>query len=228
MTFFDGNDLRVNSKTSWLLTRRAALTGAVGALALAGAGLVGCSVTGADASSSSSTDTELTDEQKKLHKQIVATHNVEKQAAIKDQLDADYAAGSYDEADPFIEADPFGTDTLSCYVRFATTDSVTVSYEVAGRKKSEDAPKVAAFSRTPHGGDSPVTEHEFKVIGLIPNHKNTVTLTCTAQDGTSRTSTFAVKRTALKGEEEEHLTIMAGESNTPLADTPSAGGSRIV
>lgn len=228
MTFFDGDDLRVNSKTSWLLTRRAALTGAVGALALAGAGLVGCSVTGADASSSSSTDTELTDEQKKLHKQIAATYNVEKQAAIKDKLDAEYAADSYDETAPFVKADPFGTDTLSCYVRLATTDPVTVSYKVAGHKKSDDAPKVVAFSRAPHGGDAPTTEHEFKVIGLIPNHKNTVTLTCTAQDGTSRTSTFAVKRTALKGEEEEHLTIMAGESNTPLADTPSAGGSRMV
>ena len=218
MTFFDGDDSRVNNKTSWLLTRRAALTGAAGALALAGAGLVGCSVTGADASNSSSTDTELTDEQKKVHKQIVATYNVEKQAAIKDQLDAEYAAGSYDETTPFVKADPFGTDTLSCYVRFATTDSVTVSYEVAGRKKSDDAPKVAAFSRTPRGGDALVTEHEFKVIGLIPNRKNTVTLTCTAQDGTSRTSTFTVKTPALKGEEEERLAVTAGESNTPLAD----------
>lgn len=114
MTFFDGDDSRVNNKTSWLLTRRAALTGAAGALALAGAGLVGCSVAGADASNSSSTDTELTDEQKKVHKQIVATYNVEKQAAIKDQLDAEYAAGSYDETTPFVKADPFGTDTLSC------------------------------------------------------------------------------------------------------------------
>lgn len=218
MTFFDGDDSRVNNKTSWLLTRRAALTGAAGALALAGAGLVGCSVTGADASNSSSTDTELTDEQKKVHKQIVATYNVEKQAAIKEKLDDDYAAGSYSESDPFVVQDPFGTDTLSCYVRFATTDLVTVSYEVAGRRKSDDAPKVAAFSRTPHGGDVPTTEHEFKVIGLIPNHKNTVTLTCTAQDGTSRTSMFTVKTPALKGEEEERLAVTAGESNTPLAD----------
>lgn len=105
---------------------------------------------------------------------------------------------------------------------------MTVSYEVAGRKKTGDTPKVAAFSHTLRDGDVPTTEHEFKVVGFIPNHKNTVTLTCTAQDGTSRTSTFAVKRTALKGEEEEHLTIMAGDSNTPLADTPSAGGSRMV
>lgn len=218
MAFFDGDTTKASGENGWLLTRRAALVSTAGTLALAGAGLMGCSAAGADASDSSSADDELTDEQKKIHKQIVATYNVEKQTAIKEQLDADYAAGSFDETTPFVKVDPFGTDTLSCYVRFATTDSVTVSYEVAGRKKSDDAPKVAAFSRTPRGGDALATEHEFKVIGLIPNRKNTVTLTCTAQDGTSRTSTFTVKTPALKGEEEERLAVTAGESNTPLAD----------
>ena len=219
MTFFDGDDMGLSNEDGWPLTRRAALAGtAAGALALVSAGLAGCSAAGADTSSASSADTELTDEQKKVHEQIVATYNVEKQAAIKEQLDAEYAAGGYDETAPFVKADPFGTDTLSCYVRFATTDPVVVTYEVAGRKKFADSPKVAAFSRTPRGGDTPATDHEFKVIGLIPNRKNTVTLTCTAQDGTSRTSKFTVKTPALKGEEEKHLTVTAGESNTPLAD----------
>lgn len=219
MTFFDGDDMGLSNEGGRLLARRAALAGtAAGALALTSAGLAGCSAAGADASDTSNADTELTDEQKKIHKQIVATYNVEKQAAIKEQLDAEYAAGGYDETAPFVKADPFGADTLSCYVRFATTDPVAVSYEVAGRKKFVDSPKVAAFSRTPRGGDALVTEHEFKVIGLIPNRKNTVTLTCTAQDGTSRTSKFTVKTPALKGEEERHLTVTAGESNTPLAD----------
>ena len=219
MTFFDGDDMGLSNEGGRLLTRRAALAGtAAGALALASAGLAGCSAAGADANDTSDADDELTDEQKIVHKQIVATYNVEKQAAIKEQLDAEYAAGGYDETAPFVKADPFGTDTLSCYVRFATTDPVAVSYEVAGRKKFADSPKVAAFSRTPRGGDALVTEHEFKGIGLIPNRKNTVTLTCTAQDGTSRTSKFTVKTPALKGEEEKHLTVTAGESNTPLAD----------
>ena len=219
MAFKDGDGTGLDNEGRRLLTRRAALAGtAAGAWALVSAGLTGCSAAGADTNSASSADNELTDEQKKVHKQIVATYNVEKQAAIKEQIDADYAAGAYSETDPYVVADPFGTDTLSCYVRFATTDPVTVSYEVAGRKKSGDAPKVATFSRTPRGGDAPTTGHEFKVIGLIPNHKNTVTLTFTAQDGTSRTSTFTVKTPALKGEEEERLAVTAGESNTPLAD----------
>lgn len=219
MEFFDDDDVGSSKEGGWPLTRRAALAGtAAGALALAGAGLAGCSAAGADAIDTSNADDGLTDEQKKVHNQIVATYNVEKQAAIKEQPDAEYAAGGYGETAPFVKADPFGTDTLSCYVRFATADPVTVSYKVAGRKKTGDAPKVSAFSRTPRGGDAPATDHEFKVIGLIPNHKNKATLTCTAQDGTSRTSTFTIETPALKGEEEEQLAVTAGESNTPLAD----------
>lgn len=219
MEFFDGDDMGSSNEGGWPLTRRAALAGmAAGTLALTNAGLAGCSAAGADTNDMSNADDGLTDEQKKIYNQIVATYDVEKQAAIKKQLDAEYAAGDYDETAPFVKTDPFGTDTLSCYVRFATTDPVAVTYEVAGRKKFADSPKVAAFSRTPRGGDTSATEHEFKVIGLIPNHKNTVTLTCAAQDGTSRTSTFTVKTPALKGEEEKHLTVTAGESNTPLAD----------
>lgn len=218
MAFNDGSDMELSDKDNRLFSRRAALAGAAGALAFAGIGLMGCSVGGAGAGDASTASDELADEQKKLHEQIVATYDVEKQAAIKERLDAEYDAGDYNETTPFIVQDPFGTDTLSCYVRFATTDSVTVSYKVAGRKKTGDVPKVAAFSRTPRGGDMPATEHEFKVVGLIPNHKNKVTLNCTAQDGTSRTSTFTVKTPALKGEEEERLAVTAGESNTPLAD----------
>ena len=171
VAFKDGNDMELSDKDNRLLSRRVALAGAAGALALAGTGLMGCSVGGTGSNDASTASNELTDEQKKLHKQILATYDVEKQAAIKDQLDADYAAGSFDETAPFVKADPFGTDTLSCCVRFATADPVTVSYKVAERKKAGDAPKVAAFSRTPRGGDTPAIEHEFKVIGLIPNHK---------------------------------------------------------
>lgn len=218
MAFKDGDDMGSNSEGGRLFSRRTALAGAAGVLALAGTGLMGCSAVGAGANDASTASDELTDEQKKLYKQIVATYDVEKQATIKERLDADCAACSYSETAPFVKADPFGTDTLSCYVRFATADPVTVSYKVAGRKKTGDAPKVATFSRTPCGGDAPSAEHEFKIIGLIPNHKNTVTLTCTAQDGTSRTSTFTIETPALKGEEEERLAVTAGESNTPLAD----------
>lgn len=94
MTFFNGDDMGLGNEGVRLFSRRAALAvTAAGALALASAGLAGCSAAGADANDTSDADDELTDEQKKVHKQIVATYNVEKQAVIKEQIDAEYAAG---------------------------------------------------------------------------------------------------------------------------------------
>lgn len=95
--------------------------GTAGALALAGTWLMGCSAGGAGVGDESTANNELIVEQKKLNKQIVATYNVKKQSAIKDQLDADCAAGRFDETASFVKVDPYGTDTLSCYVRFATS-----------------------------------------------------------------------------------------------------------
>lgn len=106
MAFKGGNDMELSDKDSRLFSRRAALAGAAGVLALAGTGLMGCSVGGAGADAASSASNELTDEQKKLHKQIVATYNVKKQAAIKERLDAEYAAGGYNETTPFVAQDP--------------------------------------------------------------------------------------------------------------------------
>lgn len=118
MEFFDGDDMGSSNEGGWPLTRRAVLAGtAAGAFALASAGLVGCSVAGAGASDASSADTELTDKQKKLHKQIVATYDVEKQAAIKERLDAEYAAGGYSETAPFVAQDPFGTNVTCALQR---------------------------------------------------------------------------------------------------------------
>ena len=83
MTFFDGDDMGLSNEGGRLFSRRAALAGtAAGALVLASAGLAGCSAAGADANDTFDADDELTDEQKKVHEQIVATYNVEKQAAI--------------------------------------------------------------------------------------------------------------------------------------------------
>lgn len=36
--------------------------------------------------------------------------------------------GGCDETAPFVKVDPFGTDTLSCYVRFATSRAGITSH----------------------------------------------------------------------------------------------------
>lgn len=149
MAFMDGNDMGLGREGSRLFSRRTALTGAAGVLALAGTGLMGCSVGEAGTGAASTASNERADEQKKLYKQIVATYDVEKQAAIKERLDAEYAVGDYNETTPFIAQDPFGTDTLGCYVRFATADPVTISYKVAERKRPVTRPKSLRFPARP-------------------------------------------------------------------------------
>ena len=220
MAFKDGDGTGLDNEGSRLLTRRAALAGtAAGAWALVSAGLTGCSAAGADTNSASSADNELTDEQKKVHKQIVATYNVEKQAAIKEQIDADYAAGALQRNRPVC----CGRSLWHRYLELlrALCDNGPrdrLPTRSPAEKDWRHTQSCRVFLHAPHSGDAPTTEHEFKVIGLIPNHKNTVTLTCAGQDGASCTSIFTVKTPALKGDEEEHLTVTAGESNTPLAD----------
>ncbi len=189
------------------VTRRGVCAGALGTVAALAV------KTPAFAASSSSSD-ELTSEQKKLHEQFVATYNVKNQAKIRAKLDKKYKADSYDEENPLVEVDPFGTNTLSCYIRFASDVPVKVSYRV----KASKADGFAAFTGTPKGGDQLATEHEFQVIGLVPGKTNTVTLTLTTEDGTERTVTVKPKVSSLKGSESLKLKVTAGESNTELAD----------
>lgn len=203
-----------DGESNAMVSRRALCAGTLAAFASLGA--AGCSA--ASASSESSEDAsasgEMTSAQKKLHKQFVATYNVVKQAAVKEQLDREYSAGSYTEDAPYVVADPFGTDTLSCYVRFETADAVTVAYCVSANKKRG----AKAFEHVSYGEDVSSTSHEFKVVGLVPGATNTVKLTLTAEDGTVRDSSFKVKAASLKGEEAEQLKVTKGESNTALAD----------
>lgn len=195
-------------------SRRSVCAGAMGVAALAAAGL-GCSSTQGGSSSSSDSSTELTDAQKKIREEITnTTYNVEEQAKLRAKLDKEYAGATHDENDPFVKVDPFGTNTLSCYVRFTTEDAVRVSYTVRGSKGAG----YGEFSGVPAGGDVAATEHEFTVLGLIPGKVNTVSITLTPESGSERTIKIEPAVSSLKGEEETSLKRSSGESDAELAD----------
>ena len=77
-----------------------------------------------------------------------------------------------------IKENPYGTNTLSLYVYFTTQDPVSVSYNVSVPDLS-----IGDFSQTPEGEGRFDTEHEFQVMGLIPEECNTITFTLTKEDG---------------------------------------------
>ena len=77
-----------------------------------------------------------------------------------------------------IKENPYGTNTLSLYVYFTTQEPVSVSYNVSVPDLS-----IGDFSQTPEGEGRFDTEHEFQVMGLIPEECNTITFTLTKEDG---------------------------------------------
>lgn len=208
------------------LSRRTLVGAAVSATALVG-GAAAARALGSRASAGkaasdgfATTTGELTRAQKKLLAEFKATYDVESQAKIKSALDDEYAKAPHGEDNPFAKVDPFGTNTLSCYVRFSTKDAVTLSYTVkaGGSAKASEDTGIADFTRTPKGGDAYATEHEFLVFGLIPGCKNDVRLTLTGKDGAVRTVRLSSCANALKGTEKAQLTVSSGSSKTELAD----------
>lgn len=122
------------------------------------------------------------------------------QEQVEDRLQLAKETNQYTEDAMLIEPNPFGTNTLSLYVYFQTEEPVSVSYQIS--VKDGDIPD---FEETPYGEDEPGTEHEFQVIGLVPNAKNTVTFTLTNEKGEKETKEYRYRMGSLAGEEEVQL-----------------------
>lgn len=99
-----------------------------------------------------------------------------------------------------IKENPYGTNTLSLYVYFSTQEPVSVSYNVSVSESGIDD-----FSQTPAGEDDFDTEHEFQVLGLIPEESNTITFTLTKEDGSVETRSYIHEMGELSGDEELKL-----------------------
>lgn len=99
-----------------------------------------------------------------------------------------------------IKENPYGTNTLSLYVYFTTQEPVSVSYNVSVPDLS-----IGDFSQTPEGEGRFDTEHEFQVMGLIPEECNTITFTLTKEDGSVEIYSYVHEMGELSGKEEIQL-----------------------
>lgn len=124
----------------------------------------------------------------------------EYQEAVEKQIEEEKNSGIYTEDQMMVKENPYGTNTLSLYVYFTTEDFVSVSYTVSVVDESIDD-----FSQTPVGEDDFDTEHEFQVLGLIPEEHNTITFTLTKEDGSAETRSYVHEMGELSGEEELKL-----------------------
>ena len=153
-------------------------------------------------------EAKAAEETSRKKEQIKEIYTTEYQEAVKKRLETAKESGTYTTEKMLVEQNPFGTNTLSIYVYFATEEPVSVSYVV-----SVPDSEIADFGGKVNQEETYTTEHEFQVIGLIPDMENTITFTLEAEDGTITTASCKYKMGSLAGEEEVQLKQTAGQTD---------------
>lgn len=155
----------------------------------------------------------LSKAQQKVQKQIEASYDVQKQQEIAEELDAKKAAKEYTFGDMLMEYNPFGTNTQSLYVYFETEEPVNISYNI-----HVSDPDIGDFRRDVYQEEMYATEHEFQVIGLIPDMDNTITFYMTGEDGATDTREVVYSMGSLLGTEKVVLDRELKGTEEELAD----------
>lgn len=145
----------------------------------------------------------------------------EYQEQARQQLEERKESQEYTEDHMLIQENPFGTNTLSLYVYFTTAEPATVSYQVSAEDES-----AGDFSGIPEGENDYNQEHEFQVIGLLPDQKNVITFTVTAESGEERTYRQEYEMGSLLGEEEVQLERSGQEE--ALAESSMSNGLYVI
>ena len=155
----------------------------------------------------------MNEKQKKIYEKIKETYNAEEQQKIADELEKKKESQEYTLSNMLIEYNPFGTNTQSLYVYFETDSAVKVSYTI--HVKEDD---IADFSRNVYQDEEYQKEHEFQVIGLIPDTENTITFYITNEDGSTDTKEIVYEMGSLYGEEAVQLDTDVKQSADKLED----------
>ena len=143
----------------------------------------------------------------------------------KSTLDASYKkdkeiekmleSGKTSWENPAVLLNPYGNSPLSAYILFETKDACKVTMTVAGKTKETDI--TAEFEKT--------KKHRIPVVGLYPDAKNKVHLSCVDKNGKKKTRIVTIQtkplpktlKDAVKVEKKETtsayaLTILSGQT----------------
>lgn len=152
-------------------------------------------------------------EQKKIYEKIKLTYKEEEQKKVAEKLEKKKESQDYNLNNMLIEYNPFGTNTQSLYVYFKTDVAVKVSYTIHVKDDG-----ISDFSRDVCQDEEYQTEHEFQVIGLIPDTENTITFYVTNEDGSTNTKEIVYEMGSLYGEEKVRLDTDMKQSADQLED----------
>ena len=142
----------------------------------------------------------LSQEQQEMLEKISKTYDVEEQKEIASRLEEKKKSQDYTINNMLIEQNPFGTNHQSLYVYFNTDEPVNVSYTIHVKDSS-----FSDFAQNVYQTERYQTEHEFQVIGLVPNMENQITFFLTREDGSTDTKEIVFEMGDTLGTEEVKL-----------------------
>lgn len=176
--------------------KRIFIAAAAGVLVICAAGAAIVSAFGARGQTEDEEEDALAGEQERISR----IYTEEYQESVQTRLDNAKNSGNYTEDAMLIEPNPYGMNSLSLYVYFKTEDAARVSYTVS----VEDG-DISDFSSSPASEEEYGTEHEFQVIGLVPDMENTVTFTVSYEDGSAEEYQYTEDTADTAGSEEVRL-----------------------
>lgn len=169
-------------------------------LALA-VGSAGCGAQKEQGQESDGQESGMTEEElEEARARIREIYDVDSQSAVREELDAEKGEKQYTADDMLVEYDPFGTNTQSLYVYFQTETPVSVSCTV--HVEDEDIPD---YTQQLTEDGSYLLEHEYQVIGLVPDMENEITFTLAETDGQTEEQTITYEMGSLLGQEAVQL-----------------------
>ena len=141
------------------------------------------------------------DDQSKVSVSTIYTSEYQEEALSN--LKSEKGNGNYTLQNIFMKYNPFSTNTQSMYVYFNTSKAAKITYTVS-------CANYADFTASAYQAKTYQKEHEFQLIGLLPNCTNTITFTATFKDGTSQSVTKTYEMGSLLGDEDIQLKRVSG------------------
>lgn len=146
---------------------------------------------------------------------ISTIYTLDYQSDINDQIAALKNKNDYSIENPLLIANPYGTNTTSVYIYFTTDSQCAATYTISTDGYDD-------FSRTLNNDSDSgyTTEHEYLLVGFIPETTNNITIILTDPNGdTIDTLSWSYDVPELLGSKDNiQLEVTAGNSNEALSD----------
>lgn len=145
-------------------------------------------------------------------KSLDEVYQVENSRKVQQVLQKEFKRGSRRLDKALWALNPYGTSPMSLYLYFKTRENTYITYTV-----SVSNPDIPNFHRTLYNGKqgNVTKEHEYQIVGLIPEMKNYITIECYSEsDKLLDKQIYSIVMDDVPKGIETHLTLTKGVKQT--------------